>query len=75
VPVFSQISSALEKDTHLVNLLVDPTFSAEISRRQMAWRPRERPLGVASGATPALSALSYYDQYRRESLPANGSIA
>jgi 6-phosphogluconate dehydrogenase len=70
--LLSKISSALEKDTHLVNLLVDPTFSAEINERQMAWR-RVVTLGVASGiATPALSAaLSYYDQYRRASLPAN----
>jgi 6-phosphogluconate dehydrogenase len=70
--LLSKISSALEKDINLTNLLVDPTFAAEINARQMAWR-RVVTLGVASGiATPCLSAsLSYYDQYRRESLPAN----
>ena len=38
----------------------------------MAWR-RIVSLGIASGiAVPAMSAsLSYYDQYRRASLPAN----
>jgi 6-phosphogluconate dehydrogenase len=70
--LLSKISAALENDINLANLLVDPGFAAEINSRQMAWR-RVVSLGVASGiATPALSAaLSYYDQYRRESLPAN----
>lgn len=60
------------KDPELSNLLVDPGFAAEINERQMAWR-RVVSLCVASGiACPALSsALSYYDQYRRERLPAN----
>jgi 6-phosphogluconate dehydrogenase len=70
--LLSKISAALENNINLANLLVDPGFAAEINSRQMAWR-RVVSLGVAAGiATPALSAaLSYYDQYRRESLPAN----
>ena len=43
-----------------------------MNERHMAWR-RVVSVGVASGiATPALSAsLGYYDQYRRDRLPAN----
>lgn len=70
--LLTKIKNALSKNPDLPNLLVDPTFAAEVNERHMAWR-RVVSLGVASGiATPALSAaLSYYDQYRRESLPAN----
>jgi len=70
--LLSKISSALEKDPGLPNLMLDTTFSSELNARHLSWR-RVVTLGVASGiATPALSAaLSYYDQYRRESLPAN----
>ena len=70
--LLTKITNALAKDASLPNLLVDETFAAEINARHMAWR-RVVSLGVASGvSTPALSAaLSYYDQYRRERLPAN----
>lgn len=70
--LLNKITAALERDANLTNLLVDPTFAAEINERHMAWR-RVVSVGVASGiATPALSAsLGYYDQYRRDRLPAN----
>ena len=70
--LLNKISAALERDPNLVNLLVDPTFASEITERQLAWR-RVVSLGAASGiATPALSAsLGYFDQYRRDRLPAN----
>ncbi|EEC49349.1 6-phosphogluconate dehydrogenase [Phaeodactylum tricornutum CCAP 1055/1] len=70
--LLSKITAAFEKNKDLQNLLVDETFAEEINARQMAWR-RVVSLGVASGiATPALSAaLSYFDQYRRDRLPAN----
>ena len=70
--LLTKITNALAKNPDLPNLLVDETFASEINARHMAWR-RIVSLGVASGiATPALSAaLSYYDQYRRERLPAN----
>jgi 6-phosphogluconate dehydrogenase len=70
--LLQKITNALGKDKDLTNLLVDSDFAAEINDRQMAWR-RIVTLGVASGvATPGFSAgLTYYDQYRRESLPAN----
>jgi 6-phosphogluconate dehydrogenase len=70
--LLTKITNALSKNAKLANLLVDETFAEEINARHMAWR-RIVTLGVASGiATPAHSAaLSYYDQYRRESLPAS----
>jgi 6-phosphogluconate dehydrogenase len=70
--LLAKIQNALSKDNKLANLMVDPTFASELNARHMAWR-RVVTLGIAHGiATPALaSSLSYYDQYRRESLPAN----
>lgn len=70
--LLSKIQNALALNADLANLLVDPGFAAEINARQMAWR-RVVTLSIASGiACPALStSLQYYDQYRRESLPAN----
>ena len=70
--LLSKIKAAYDKDVNLANLMVDPVFAAELNEKQLAWR-RVVALGVASGiATPAMSsALSYFDQYRRERLPAN----
>lgn len=70
--LLGKIEAALARDDNLANLMVDPTFAAELNERQLAWR-RVVSCGVACGiATPALAAsLSYYDQYRRANLPAN----
>jgi len=70
--LLDKIQNALVLDPNLPNLLVDPTFALEINARHMAWR-RIVTLSIAYGiACPALSAsLQYYDQYRRETLPAN----
>mmetsp|Transcript_27935 Transcript_27935/g.58498 ORF Transcript_27935/g.58498 Transcript_27935/m.58498 type:complete len:301 (-) Transcript_27935:90-992(-) len=70
--LLNKINTAFEKNVDLPNLLVDPGFAEELNARQLAWR-RVVSLGVASGiSTPALSAsLGYFDQYRRERLPAN----
>ena len=70
--LLNKITAAFARDTNLANLLVDPGFAKEINERQLAWR-RVVSLGVSVGiATPAMSAaLGYFDQYRRESLPAN----
>jgi len=67
-----KIQDALARDKNLKNLMVDATFAAELNARQMAWR-RIVTLSIAAGiSSPALSAsLTYYDQYRRASVPAN----
>lgn len=70
--LLSKIKDAYTNNPALANLMIDPTFAAELNERQMAWR-RVVAVGVATGiSTPALSAsLAYYDQYRRARLPAN----
>jgi 6-phosphogluconate dehydrogenase len=67
-----KIQAALATDADLVNLMVDPGFAAELNERQMSLR-RIVTLCISHGiACPALSAtLTYYDSYRRESMPAN----
>lgn len=70
--LLEKIQAALARDHDLPNLMVDPTFASELNSRQMAWR-RVVTMSIATGiACPALStSLTYYDQYRRESLGAN----
>lgn len=67
-----RIKRAYDRNPALANLLVDPEFADEVNSRQAAWR-RVVALCVASGiACPSFSAsLGYFDQYRRERLPAN----
>mmetsp|Transcript_5846 Transcript_5846/g.9023 ORF Transcript_5846/g.9023 Transcript_5846/m.9023 type:complete len:488 (-) Transcript_5846:236-1699(-) len=70
--LLGKIQNAFTTNPDLPNLMVDPAFAAELNSRHMAWR-RIVGLGVASGiGCPTLcTSLTYYDQYRRESLPAN----
>ncbi len=68
----NNIKDAYERDANLVNLLIDPYFKDAIAKAQGAWRrviAKAVELGIP---TPAMSAaLSFYDGYRRERLPAN----
>ncbi len=66
------IANAFERNAELENLLLDDFFRAAIERAQPSWR-RVVATAVHHGIpVPALgSALSYYDGYRRERLPAN----
>ncbi len=67
-----RIKEAFDRDGKLSNLLLDPSFAAELAVRQDAWR---RTVGLAAqSGVPLLAtgaALSYYDMIRREHLPAN----
>jgi len=67
-----KIKAAFEKDKNLANLLLDNHFAEIIEKNQAAWRKvvaRAVELGIP---VPAFSsALSYYDSYRTERLPAN----
>jgi len=67
-----EIKKAFDRDPGLVNLLLDPFFREAVSSRQAAWR-RVVVAAVQSGiAVPCLgAALSYFDGYRSEWLPAN----
>ncbi len=67
-----KIKDAFDNDENLMNLLVDPYFADVIGSCQGAWR-RTIARAVTSGIpVPAMSsALSFYDGYRSERLPAN----
>jgi 6-phosphogluconate dehydrogenase len=71
--VFLQdIKNAFDKNPELENLLLDDFFREAIDKAQPAWR-RVVSTAVQLGLpVPAFSAaLTYYDGYRRASLPAN----
>jgi 6-phosphogluconate dehydrogenase len=67
-----KIKEAFDRDGGLANLLLDPYFQSEINRSQDGWR-RAASAAVLHGipAPTMTSALSYYDGYRSERLPAN----
>jgi 6-phosphogluconate dehydrogenase len=66
------IKNAFDKNPELENLLLDDFFRAAVEKAQPSWRRV-----VAAGATLGVpmpgftSALSYFDGYRRDRLPAN----
>jgi 6-phosphogluconate dehydrogenase len=66
------IKDAYDRDPALANLLLDSYFKDIVTKYQDAWR---QVVGVAVSRgipVPAFaSALSYYDSYRTERLPAN----
>ena len=67
-----KIKEAFDKDSGLVNLLLDPFFKEAVENAQAGWRRvvmKAVELGIPM---PAISAaLAYYDGYRAERLPAN----
>ena len=67
-----KIKEAFAKDKELSNLLLDDYFKAEVDAAQSGWR-RVIATAVEVGIpVPAMSsALSFYDGYRRDRLPAN----
>jgi 6-phosphogluconate dehydrogenase len=67
-----KIKEAFERDPKLANLLLDPYFRGEIERCQTGWRRAAAAAAEYGIPVPAMtSALSYYDGYRSERLPAN----
>lgn len=66
------IKVAFDRDSGLENLLLDDFFRNAISKAQTAWR-RTVSAAVSLGLpVPGFAAaLSYYDGYRRDRLPAN----
>lgn len=68
----NRIKEAYDRNPELPNLLLDPYFKDAVIKAQDAWRKvvclaTEYGIPVPGFA----SALSYYDSYRREFLPAN----
>lgn len=67
-----KIKEAFDKNPDLTNLLLDPFFKDKIGQSQESWR-RVVSASIMNGIwIPALSsALTYFDGYRNERLPAN----
>ena len=67
-----KIKEAFDKNINLVNLLLDPFFKQEVSKAVPAWRRVVKTAVELGIPIPAISsALSFYDGYRSERLPAN----
>jgi len=59
-------------DPKLPNLMLDPKFASELNDRTDAWRNIIRIALLNGIACPSMTcALTYFDSYRRENLPAN----
>ena len=68
----NRIKAAFDRAPGLNNLLLDPYFSSAIDENQEAWRSVVSFAVLRGIPVPAFSsALSYYDSYRCERLPAN----
>jgi 6-phosphogluconate dehydrogenase len=67
-----KIKDAFDKNPDLDNLLLDPFFKDAVEKAQGSWR-RVVTTAIQMGIpVPAMtSALTYYDGYRHERLPAN----
>lgn len=67
-----KIKEAFDKNPALSNLLLDPYFKEIIDNAQAGWRNVCAQAMLAGIPVPAMStALTYYDGYRCERLPAN----
>ncbi len=67
-----KITEAYRNNPGLTNLLLDPYFASEIARCQPNWRRAVAVAAMEGIPVPTFySALSYYDGYRSERLPAN----
>jgi 6-phosphogluconate dehydrogenase len=67
-----KITEAYARSKDLKNLLLDPYFSATIEKAEPNWRAVVARAALEGVSIPAFSsALSYFDAYRSENLPAN----
>ncbi|MBN1181968.1 MAG: decarboxylating NADP(+)-dependent phosphogluconate dehydrogenase [Bacteroidales bacterium] len=67
-----KIKEAFDKNPKLENLLLDPYFKDLVVKAQASWRNVVATAAKQGIPVPAFStALSYYDGYRSERLPAN----
>jgi 6-phosphogluconate dehydrogenase len=68
----SDIKSAYDNNPDLTNLLLDPFFTKAIEDNQAAWR-RVLSIGLEAGIPlPGFAAaLTFFDSYRTDRLPAN----
>lgn len=67
-----KIKEAYDRNPDLTNLLMDPFFREQIEKAQVSWRKVISNAVINGIPVPALSAaLSFFDGYRCERLPAN----
>ncbi len=67
-----EIKKAFDQNPELANLLLDDYFRNEIAKAQNGWRQVTAQASLTGIPIPGMSsALSYYDGYRSERLPAN----
>ncbi len=67
-----KIKEAFDKNHDLYNLLLDDFFKGEIDKCQQGWRNVVSQAALLGVPIPCFStALSFYDGYRSERLPAN----
>lgn len=67
-----KIKTAYDRNPELSNLLLDPYFKSEVENSQDAWRDVVATAVKNGIPVPAMaSALTFYDGYRMERLPAN----
>jgi 6-phosphogluconate dehydrogenase len=67
-----KIKEAFDKNIDITNLLLDPFFRDKVEKAQKGWRNVVAAAFTNGIPLPAISAaLSYYDGYRCERLPAN----
>ncbi|MEM8874313.1 MAG: NADP-dependent phosphogluconate dehydrogenase [Planctomycetota bacterium] len=68
----NDITSVMNKEPDIANLLMAEQFRNEIAERQAAWRRVVRLAANQGVPVPGFSAsLAYYDSYRTARLPAN----
>ncbi|MDD3243202.1 MAG: NADP-dependent phosphogluconate dehydrogenase [Eubacteriales bacterium] len=66
------IKQAYDENPALENLMMAPVFRSELEKAQKAWRRVVSQAALCGVPAPCLSsALSYFDSYRSERLPAN----
>ncbi len=67
-----KITDAFTKNPKLANLLLDPYFGEKVAAGQDNWRKVVARAALDGTPSPLFaSALSYFDSYRSETLPAN----
>ena len=70
--LLGDIMSAYQRDTGLVNLLLDEAFRSAVESRQEAWRlVIQTAVGMGIPVLALSASLAYFDAYRSERLPAN----
>jgi 6-phosphogluconate dehydrogenase len=70
--LLDDIMAAYQRDTGLVNLLLDEAFRTAVENRQEAWRlVVQTAVGMGIPVLALSASLAYFDAYRSERLPAN----